>query len=61
MFPVIGPAVWDQTARAVGWYPIFGWEWLNFKWVWTYGHLCEGCGDPRYIGGHGMSEYGGCV
>lgn len=35
--------------------------WADFEWVWAYGHLCQGCGYPRYEGLHGMSEYGGCV
>jgi hypothetical protein len=36
--------------------------WADFEWVWAYGHLCQGCGYPRYEGVHGMwSPYGGCV
>jgi hypothetical protein len=53
--------IFYDTAIARGAFPPQDWGWLDFEWVWTYGHLCEGCGNPRYIGRHGMSEYGGCV
>lgn len=39
------------------------WQRLTFRvWLWrARKDLCQGCGNPKNVGLHGMSEYGGCV
>lgn len=56
--------IWAQTMRdldANPWTVMNDYPrcWLDWNWVWRYGHLCQGCGNPRYEGGHGMSGIAG--